>query len=689
MIQNVREYKFGETKLLFRVDTETKNIGLSLQLNNKPTNIYTKMAVTNLFQIKKVGDKYPKGFSNGRTMINSESSTNVKFVEQLLFENNDLVTIETYGLDAVGNQYKNIIEYSKKYDVFEIWNEFTCCNTNGEKIEFFPSVTVEGISPYSDDAEKIYLTKYRSQWTMEGKRDTKSFADMLLEQCWKPSGVSVEKYGYTGSMPVNGYFPIASIYDQENMCSMCYQLFAISSWQIEIYNKELKSSISLGHPDRDFGDVLYYLKTNQKITTPKVRIAITNGDVEDCNRKLTRYQEPQYKSQLKFGQPIIFNEFCSSWGCPTEENIYSRAKVASECGAEYFVIDAGWYNSEDSNPDTTIGDWNVDSSKFPNGLQVLKKELKDIGLKLGIWFEFENCGHDSTISSHTDLLLHRDGLVLETVKRRFFDFTNLDTIKYMDEKVNKFIIENEIDYIKIDYNDSIGHGVDNEQSQGIGVIQSMKANYEYYNSLIKRNPNVIFENCASGGHRLTLPFTQITNMSSFSDAHETVGIPLIAANLATLFLLKQMQIWAVLKPEYSNQKLQYLLASTFIGRMCLSGPIERMSNEQITLISKYVEYYKQLEEIIGDCDCYVYRNSEGSYNKPKGYQVVEVKHRVSNKAYLVVQSFDLQGAEEYFSLDNREVKSKLGSDCFKIIDNNIVLNNDFDSLILLVEGEEL
>lgn len=677
------EFTFGETKLVFDVDNETKNVGMNVQHSKKTTNIYETLPITSLFQVKKIGDKYPKGFSNGRTMINSESSANVKFVEQLFNDEESRMTVTTIAADENGNEYRNIVEYDVKYDVIETWNEFECKNENGEKIEFFPSVTIEGISPYTNDSELVELTKYRSQWTMEGKRDVQTFANLQLEQCWKPSGVSVEKFGYTGSMPVNGFFPITSICDTSENVAWSYQLHAKSSWQIEVYNKEMKSSISLGLPDRSFGDVLHILKLGDKIITPKVRMAVTNGSVEDSNRKLTRFQEKAYSKVSDNTMPIIFNEFCSSWGSPDQSNIISRGSVASEMGCDYFVIDAGWYNDPQENSDLTIGDWAVDQTKFPNGLKPIKEELKKLDMKLGIWFEYENCGSQSAIYNDESKMLYRDGLVLETVKRRFLDFRKKEVIEYIDNHVDKLIKEEGIDYVKIDYNDSMGYGIDHEESSGLGVIEAVDANYSYFDSLVKKNPNVIFESCSSGGHRLTLPFVEATNMSSFSDAHETNGIPLVAANLSTLFLLKQMQIWAVLNAEYSNQKLAYLLTSTFVGRMCISGLVEDLSSEQISLVKRYVDFYKGLEEIIMDCECFVRRSHEGSYSNPKGYQVVEVKKYKSDLAYLVIQSFELERETKSIDLSGYEIIESISHD-MRTINSNIQLNEDYDSVVIKV-----
>ena len=47
-------------------------------------------------------------------------------------------------------------------------------------------------------------------------------------------------------------------------------------------------------------------------------------------------------------------------------------------------------------------------------------------------------------------------------------------------------------------------------------------------------PGLIVENCASGGNRLEPSMQNITDLASFSDAHEAIEIPCIAANLHNL-----------------------------------------------------------------------------------------------------------------------------------------------------------
>ena len=81
-----------------------------------------------------------------------------------------------------------------------------------------------------------------------------------------------------------------------------------------------------------------------------------------------------------------------------------------------------------------------------------------------------------------------------------------------------------------------------------------------------------------------------TNMSSFSDAHETLSIPIIAANLHRVMLPRQNQVWAVLRPEDNLKRFAYILNSTFLGRMCISGDVDSLTDLQWQRVDESITF---------------------------------------------------------------------------------------------------
>ena len=89
-----------------------------------------------------------------------------------------------------------------------------------------------------------------------------------------------------------------------------------------------------------------------------------------------------------------------------------------------------------------------------------------------------------------------------------------------------------------------------------------------------------------------------TDMSSFSDAQEGEAIPIIAANLQRLMLPSLAQIWAVLRHTDDATRLSYSLAATFLGRMCLSGDIESLDDQQWQMLAAATWLYRLAAPII-------------------------------------------------------------------------------------------
>jgi len=87
-------------------------------------------------------------------------------------------------------------------------------------------------------------------------------------------------------------------------------------------------------------------------------------------------------------------------------------------------------------------------------------------MKAGIWFEFEVAGRqEAECFEKTDWLLHRDGIPITSGDRRFLDMRNPSVRSYLHDKVIDFLRSNGFDYLKIDYNETIGIGCETPVSR--------------------------------------------------------------------------------------------------------------------------------------------------------------------------------------------------------------------------------
>lgn len=476
---------------------------------------------------------------------------------------------------------------------------------------------------------------------MEGRLESRSVEELQLEPSWAGHAIRAERFGQAGSMPVNRYFPYLVIEDKRNDVFWGAQLMHNASWQMEVYRKDDGLAISGGLADREFGHWIKHVEPGERFVSPTAILSVcAGGGVDGISQRLAGAQDeyaeagPDSEQEL----PIIFNEYCTTWGNPSHENICSILNAIKGKGFSYFVIDCGWYKKEGIPWDVMMGDYEVSEELFPEGLQKTTQAIRDCGMIPGIWFEIENVGEAAGQYNNEEHLLKRDGVTLTTSMRRFFDMRDEWVQNYLTEKVIGVLQKYGFGYMKADYNDTIGIGCDGAESLGEGLRQNMRASLQFIEKIKREVPGIILENCASGGHRLEPLMMSKMSMASFSDAHECAEIPVIAANLHRVILPRQSQIWAVIRKDDSLKRIAYSIANTFLGRMCISGDVTKLSEAQWDVIDRGIAFYRKIAGIIKHGFTYFYGSNVTSYRHLKGWQGIL---RVSDEgeAYAVFHIF--------------------------------------------------
>ena len=187
-------------------------------------------------------------------------------------------------------------------------------------------------------------------------------------------------------------------------------------------------------------------------------------------------------------------------------------------------------------------------------------------------------------------------------------------------------------------NDTIGIGCDGCESLGEGLRRNMEASVAFVKKVKENVPGIILENCASGGHKLEPLMMSLCSMASFSDAHETEEIPIVAANLHRAILPRQSQIWAVIREKDSLKRIGYSIANTFLGRMCLSGDVNNLTKEQWDVIERGIAFYKEVSMIIRDGKSYHRCPKIRSDRHPEGYQAI-VQKKEDGEALVTIHCF--------------------------------------------------
>lgn len=623
---------------------------------------------------------HEQGNGAGSTLKYGRSTNELKFVKQEKAESGKTMIITTLLEAEEGYQVVHRVVYTKGEDGIEVENTFLNKTGRSVVLDMMTSFSLDNLSPLQrDDAPyKLKLHRFRGGWSLEGKHVEETIEDLNLESPWIRAFPESERYGVLGSHPVKRWFPFACVEDREYGVYWAAQLGCNSSWQMELSRDGDCYSLSGGIADCEFGGWWKEIPDGGSFQAPKAYLSVSREGFEDVCQNLTgmfpKYVDRQPECEQNL--PIIFNEWCTTWGNPAHEKMLTLADKLKELPVSYVVIDAGWSSKEvkDNDPQGGNGDWECDMQKFPQGLLNLSRQMKAMGFRMGIWMEFEVTTRGAKV--HTGVCdamhLYRNGEVLQTGSmRRFWDFRRKDVQEYLQEKVIDFLRENEISYLKVDYNGSIGSGCDGAESPGEGLRSQMQSVYEFFVRIRRELPELVIENCASGGHRLEPMMMGITAMSSFSDAHECREIPYIAANLHSLILPRQSQIWAVVSPELTLQEIQYRLVSTMLGRFCLSGNITGLKPEQWEEVKKAAFFYEKIKGIVKSGYSRLIRESSGNQHHLCGAQAL-LRNRGEEELLIVYHSFAEPPEKIAGELPagNWEEKARIGAECRLCIEEN-------------------
>ena len=137
-----------------------------------------------------------------------------------------------------------------------------------------------------------------------------------------------------------------------------------------------------------------------------------------------------------------------------------------------------------------------------------------------------------------------------------------------------------------------------------------------------------------------------TSMASFSDAHECLEIPIVAANVHRAILPRQSQIWAVIRETDSLKRIAYSIASTFLGRLCLSGDVTKLTAAQWKIIDSGMDFYRKIVPVIKRGQSYRYGTEVGSIRHPNGWQAVVRVEDNGEAACVILHTFDGSLPEE-------------------------------------------
>jgi alpha-galactosidase len=597
-----------------------------------------------LVQLQCAEDERPSGYAQGRTLRNGGTTLALKLRGQTeIFGPDEAREIVTELAGPRGLVVRHHLRWLPGDDALETWSEVQNTGDVAQALELASSFSLDGVTPFdrADAPGRVVLHRFRGGWSSEGRLESAPVESLHLERGWQGHSVNVERFGQVGSLPARGFFPCAALEDTTAGVCWAAQLAWAGSWQMEVYRQGDCVAFSGGLADREFGHWLKRLAPGETLATPRAWLTVVEGDLDAACDRLVATRERHLPTPPAGEEtlPVVFNEFCTSWGDPREAQVLATAERLRGTAVKYFVIDAGWYANVGRLWFNAHGDWNPGEGRFAGGLAGIAAKLRARGFEPGLWFEWETCGRTSEMFGRTEFLLTRDGAPVTLADRRFLDLRKPDVRAHLERTVLGRLREDGFSYVKFDYNETLGIGVDGAESVGEGLRRVIVETEATYARIAETNPGLVVELCASGGHRLEPSLLQHAHMGSFSDAHETPELPIIAAGLHRLVPVRQLQIWAVLRPSATAQRLRYTLAAGFLGRLCLSGDVCGLDERQWAVVGAALELYGRAAPVLRDGVSRRFGPAVPVWRHPRGWQAVVRAARDGRTALVVAHVF--------------------------------------------------
>lgn len=626
-----KTYKFGEiaavyatvgglTEFIIVPDGDETKLDENKLTGISPLGAYIHKEPLMHFAI--AGDGYSGDYTPGTTNRNSTTASSMKMISQNLQEVDGAIVLTTEFEADGGLIARQCITYYEGSGVLEMYNEAENRGSAPILLEALPSFNISRISPYQrfDDPEKLILHKLLSNWSGEGKLYSVPLDKLAFEASWSGLGIRVEKWCQTGTMPARGQLPFVALEDTQNGVCWAATIEAPASWEIEVVFRNNGVSIGGGMSDHITGHWRKELQVGEVLRSRKAYVTVVKGDLNAaCDKIVKAYERHCAIKPIEQDLPTMYNEWCYTWGSPKEEVLEKILPVAAKLGCKYFVVDAGWYKGT-AGDWNNLGDWVVREEMFPNGLKSFSDKVNAYGMKMGIWYEFEAATIGSDLfKQHPEWMLTYEGKIIINGSRAFLDFRKQEVIDYLTEKVIKNLKDNNIGYMKVDYNGNVGLGVDGAESYGEGLRQHINGVIAFFEKVKESLPELVLEVCSSGGMRHEPKFLEIADIVSFSDAHENPSGVNVAFNLHRFMQPRKMLIWATIRDEYTVEDVNFTVAKAMIGRYCLSGNLGTKPKEILDVIDDSLHFYEDIKHIIKDGTTTVIEDNEiKSYLKPVG-----------------------------------------------------------------------
>ena len=276
-------------------------------------------------------------------------------------------------------------------------------------------------------------------------------------------------------------------------------------------HRMLAEELPDGRRQIQFGHASGSYEPGTDFETAPLYLARSDQGLNPCATAFQRHLRDRISPPVKNPRPLHYNCWESVYFNHDLKELKDIASRAAALGAERFVLDDGWFGRRDDDT-TSLGDWVVDTRKYPEGLTPLIDHIKALGMGFGLWFEPE------MVNENSDLFRAQPDWVLGPMdqprgrQQLVLDMARPEVRDHLYGQIAALLHDYDIEYIKWDHNRVL---------PGPSAAQT-KGTYALLDRLRAAFPAVEIESCASGGGRIDFGMLQRCGRVWLSDSNDAL-----------------------------------------------------------------------------------------------------------------------------------------------------------------------
>lgn len=362
---------------------------------------------------------------------------------------------------------------------------------------------------------------------------------------------------------------------------------------------------------------MYALQKNEVFTTPALALTYSAEGLSGSSRNFHRWARLYKLAHGSVPRKILLNSWEGVYFDINQQGMEQMMSDISSMGGELFVMDDGWFGDKypRKNDTSSLGDWVVDKTKLPDGIEGLLRDAKKHGIKLGIWIEPEMANISSELyEKHPDWILQapkrepvlgRGGtqVVLDLANPEVQDFV----VKVVDDLMTAYP---ELDYIKWDANMSVmNHG-----SHYLAADKQSHLYVDYHKGLENicrriraRYPDLTIQACASGGGRAN--YGLLPYFDEFWVSDNTDALQRIYMQWGTSYFFPAIAMASHISAAPNHQTgrsipLKYRIDVAMSGRLGMEIQPKNMTDKEKDFCRKAIAEYKAIRPVVQLGDIY-------------------------------------------------------------------------------------